>query len=43
MLVVAVVLPSSRRLQCGAGGGAATGQTRGRRDSLWEKAHKSDT
>lgn len=39
MLGVVVVLPSSRRLQCGAGGRAATGQTRGRRDPLWKRAH----
>lgn len=37
VLVVVVALASSRRLQCGAGRGAATGQTGGRRDPLWEK------
>lgn len=37
VLVVAVALPSSRRLQCGAGGCAATGQTGGWRDPLWKR------
>ena len=37
MLVIAVAFSSSRGLQCGAGGGAATGQTGGRRDPLWER------
>lgn len=37
VLVDVVALPSSRRLQRGAGGGVATGQTGGGRDPLWER------
>lgn len=37
LLVVAAALSSSSRLQCGAGGGAATGQTGRGRDPLWKK------
>lgn len=42
VLVDDVAFPSSRRLQCRAGGGAATGQARGRRDPLWEKEQTAD-